>query len=176
MRAFIAIELPDEFRHDVAAVSRRLSTTMSGRFLPYESYHVTIAFLGEIGEAQATDAVCAIEDAAEACLGEVPLKANGLGKFGRASDATLWLGLQRDPGLMAVADQVRAKLDERGLSYDSHPFLPHISLARRARLPKGDLPPLAFPVDAQAERLTLFKSSLSREGATYKPLHTVRIG
>lgn len=40
MRTFIAIEIPDRFRHETADLARLLSTSVRGRFIPRESYHV----------------------------------------------------------------------------------------------------------------------------------------
>jgi len=70
---------------------------------------------------------------------------------------------------------MREELDVRGIGYDSKPFKPHITLARRARIPRSPLPALAFPRDDIATDVTLFKSELSHEGASYKPLYTVRL-
>ena len=52
----------------------------------------------------------------------------------------------------------------------------HLTLARRARIPHVGLPHLAFPQDDEAYDVTLYKSTLDRAGAAYKPLHTVRLG
>lgn len=175
MRAFIALELPEDFADDAAALARQLSAAVEGRFLPKQTYHVTLAFLGDIDEADTGRAMDALDKAC-ASEGPVPLRADGLGKFGRASDATLWLGLAPDPTLIALADRLREALDVRGISYDAKPFRPHLTLARRARLPKGALPALAFPEPTMANRVTLFKSTLSRDGATYKPLHSAHLG
>lgn len=175
MRTFIALELPDEFRGEVAAVSRILAQCCQGRFLPYESLHITLAFLGDIDEAESSLAIAALE---EACRGmaTVPLEPDGLGKFGRPRDATLWLGLRRGPELMGLASDVREQLSARGLAFDDKPFLPHVTLARRVRLPRRDLPELPFPQPDEAMAVTLFKSLLGSSGATYKELHTVRLG
>ena len=62
------------------------------------------------------------------------------------------------------------------MPFDAKPFKPHITLARRARIPKASLPPLAFPRDDRAATVTLCKSTLERTGAVYKPLHTTRLG
>lgn len=174
MRAFIALELPDEFRGEVAAVSRLLAQQCPGHFMPYENFHVTLAFLGEIDEAQSSLAVAALESA---CAGVAPvtLVSNGLGKFGRSSDATLWLGLEQTPALEHLATSVRNSLAARDLTYDEKPFRAHITLGRRVRLPRGPLPDLPFPEPAQATRVTLFKSTLDSTGATYKPLHSVEL-
>lgn len=174
MRAFIALEPPEGFVEDVAAMARVLGAAVEGRFVPRQNYHVTLAFLGDIDETQAREAMDAMD---EACAGAAaaPMRPDGLGKFGRASDATLWLGLAPDAELTGVANRMREALRSRGIGFDDKPFLPHITLARRAKLPKGALPELAFPLPCNAARVTLFKSTLSRDGAQYKPLYEIEL-
>ncbi len=174
MRTFIGLEPPPSFVEDVAAMVRVLSTEVEGRFVPRQNYHVTLAFLGDIDEAQVRDAMDAID---EACVGAaaVPMCPDGLGKFGRTSDATLWLRLASDPELTDLANCIREALKSRSIGFDDKPFLPHITLARRAKLPKTPLPELAFPLPCDATRITLFKSTLCRDGAQYKPLYTVEL-
>ncbi len=174
MRAFVALELPDEMRSEVAAVSRRLALACEGRFVPYENYHVTLAFLGEIGEAQGADAV-GVLDTACAGVGPIELRAEGLGKFGRSQNATLWMGLAATPELVGLAERVRGELSARGLPFEDKPFRPHVTLGRRVRIPRGQLPVLEFPLPAAASRVTLFRSILSQQGAEYKPLYTVEL-
>lgn len=174
MRAFIALELPDSFVEDVAAMACVLSAAVEGRFNPRQNYHVTLAFLGDIDEAQARE-VMDIMDEACAWAAAVPMRPDGLGKFGRASDATLWLGLASNPELTDLANCMREALRSRDIGFDDKPFLPHITLACRAKLPKTPLPELAFPLPCDATRITLFKSTLCRDGAQYKPLYTVEL-
>ncbi len=174
MRAFIALELPEMFVDEVAGMARALGGVVEGRFVPRENYHITIAFLGDVDDATARQAMNVLD---EACAGAVPVRlvADGLGKFGRASDATLWLGIVEDAGLMELAAAVRESLAARGISFDPKPFKPHITLARRARIPKTSLPSVPFPESAFAMRATLFKSALDKQGAVYKPLYTVEL-
>ena len=174
MRAFIALELPEAFADEVAALSRQLRTVCEGRFVTDENYHLTLAFLGEVGEAQTRSAMAAL-NAACAGAGPVRLRATGLGTFGRARDATLWLGIEKDPQLMALAARVRSELSARGLAYDEKDLLPHVTLARRACMPRGALPDLAFPLPDEATSVTLFRSFLEPDGARYKPLYSVAL-
>lgn len=174
MRTFIALELPESFTDEVAGMARVLSASVEGRFMKRDTYHITLAFLGDVNEGAVRDACDAIDNAVVGFSG-VPLRSNGLGKFGRASDATLWLGIASDVSLMQLIENVRACLTERSISFDDKPFRPHITLARRARIPKQDLPALPFPADAEAVAVTLFKSELSHKGATYKPLYSVSL-
>lgn len=174
MRTFIALDLPTEFADDVAALARVLSAAMEGRFLARDTYHLTLAFLGDIDDAETARAMDALDEAvdklqeSEAAL---LLSPDGLGKFGRPQDATLWLGIAKTPALEALATNLREALQARDLPFDDKAFLPHITLGRRVRIPKGKLPALAFPLPAEAPSATLYKSILSREGATYKPLY-----
>ncbi|MDO4533506.1 MAG: RNA 2',3'-cyclic phosphodiesterase [Coriobacteriia bacterium] len=175
MRAFIALELPDAFWRETIDLARQLSLQVEGRFTRREGYHLTLAFLGNIDDAEKGLAMDAMDAACEG-LGPIALASDGLGKFGRARDATLWMGVKKNERLEELAKRIRAELDARSLSYDEKPFRAHITLARRARLPRTELPPLAFPLDDVATKVTLFKSELSHEGATYKPLYTIALG
>lgn len=175
MRTFIALDLPPDFADNAAALARRLSASMEGRFLKRDTYHLTLAFLGDVDEAQLAAATDALE---AACAGAspVPLRSDGLGKFGRATDATLWLGIAAAPELEQLAARLRDELRARDVPFDAKPFKAHLTLARRARIPHVGLPHLAFPQDDEAYDVTLYKSTLDRAGAAYKPLHTVRLG
>ena len=174
MRAFIALELPDAFASETADLARLLGEHVNGRFTKPASYHLTLAFLGDIDDAAKGLAMDAI-DAACAGMPPIPIASNGLGKFGRSRDATLWLGIRPDTHLLELAQRVREELDARSISHDPKPFKAHITLARRARIPRSALPELPFPLDDVATHVTLFKSTLSHEGATYKPLYTVEL-
>lgn len=174
MRTFVALELPEAFADEVAVLSRRLATVCDGRFVRPESHHLTLAFLGELDEAGVRSAMSALDDA---CAGAGPVRvaATGLGTFGRSRDATLWLGIEKNPRLVELACRLREELSARGLAYDEKDFLPHVTLARRARVPRGDLGDLAFPLPDEATRVTLFRSVLEPDGARYKPLYTVEL-
>lgn len=172
MRTFIALELPSSFADEAAGVARRLSKHMNGRFTKREAYHLTLAFIGELNPNDVSAAAAALDTACAGCA-PAPLRSDGLGKFGRSHDATLWLGIAPHPDLMRLAGRVREELAAHNVPFDAKPFKPHLTLARRVRIPKGELPALAFPEPTYANTVTLFKSTLSREGAVYKPLHRV---
>lgn len=174
MRTFIALELPSGFADETAACARVLSGAVEGRFVPKENYHLTLAFLGDADDATVRRAMEALDEVAAEVVPPL-LVPEGLGRFGRPTDATLWMGLTEGEGLIGLAALVRERLRDQCVAFDGKAFKPHITLARRARLPKGPLPPLCFPMPARAEAVTLFKSTLDRDGAIYKPLYTVRL-
>lgn len=175
MRTFIAIEIPADMKDDLAAVARSLQGVIEGRFVPRTNYHMTLAFLGDIPQAMIEYAQAAMDYAINQTDGRdsINLKADRLGIFGRKRNATLWMGFAKDPNLMELAAHLREQLDRNGLTLDEKSFLPHVTLARHARLPHGHLPNIPFPEVAEAEQLTLFKSELHHDRATYEPLYSI---
>lgn len=174
MRTFIALELPQNFCDNLAFLSHNLSRVIEGRFMKRETYHLTLAFLGDINETTAAK-VIEILDTIQPQISAIRLNATGLGKFGKPHDATLHLQIQATESLLQLAELLRKELKANGISFDEKKFRPHITLARRAQIPKGKLPELAFPTPALATTVTFFKSTLTPEGAQYKPLYSVRL-
>lgn len=175
MRTFIALEIPDLMRWEVAEFARQLEKHVNGRFITPDNYHVTLAFLGDVAE---RDIALAVDVLESACADRPAplLSCDGLGKFGNANDATLWLGLATTDALADFAETVRDDLAARDISFDEKPFRPHITIARRASISKAALPPLPFPESAHACAATLFKSELDSDGAIYMPIHSVNLG
>ena len=130
---------------------------------------LTLAFLGDIDERGVQFAKAAIE-AARTHAAPLELVPDGLGKFGKPRDATLWLGVRPHETLVQLAASLRDELSAREVPFDGKPFKPHVTLARRAAIPNAPLPALAFPEPASATAVTLFKSELGPEGARYFPL------
>lgn len=175
MRTFIALEIPELLRDELADVTRSLQASLRGRFVPRQNYHMTLAFLGDVPQAMLDDAQCAMECAATRVEygRNIVLAADRLGSFGRAKNATLWMGFAKDPILMALAEDLRDRLDSCGFTLDGKSFLPHVTLARHACITEGSLPNLPFPEPTVATQITLFKSELTRDGAIYDPLYSV---
>lgn len=172
MRAFVALDLPFVLRQSLSAMSAELATMLHGRFVPADNYHVTLAFLGDVPPDDVPIAARAL-DAACAGTGAIELVPSVLGTFGRPIDATLWMGLEGTPRLRELADDVRRELDAAGIGYDRKEFVPHITLARRARILQDALPRVEVDASDPAVQVSLFESVLGEHGATYRPLHRV---
>ena len=173
MRLFIAAELPEEMRNALAETSALLRANLRGRFVAPDSFHVTLAFLGDVDPWRIDDAADAIDDA---CCGlhATMCSFGDLGSFGRRSAATLWQGFS-EPGVLPIAaKQVREELARRDFSFDAKKFLPHITLMRAVNLSAGTLP---APCHASGliDQITLFHSDLSGQRPLYEPLHTAEL-
>lgn len=175
MRTFIALDLPSDFALSVAEVQTQLATCMEARYVSPRYLHLTLAFLGELDTSQQLSAARKAIELASANFAPVSLHPEGLGAFGNADDATVWMGVSPTPALMNLAKSVRSELSNKGIPFDQKPFRPHITLARHAKAERIDLKAFAMPDTAHATNVTIYKSDLTPKGAQHSALHSVTL-
>lgn len=141
--------------------------------------HVTLAFLGEVGEDQVARAV---EAAGAAAIGSAPfdVAVTGIGRFpGHGPPRTIWAGVDGRAAdqIVRCGAAVRAELLRHGLQFDPKPLRAHVTLARvrdgasgeeaaavETALAAARLPELRF----RAAALHVMESTLGRGGARYR--------
>lgn len=170
MRLFVAIELPRRVREALWNEARKLGKNWrSGRLLPPEGYHITLAFLGQQPEHR-LEAVAAAMNRChcppfQATLGE-------LGLFAQRGGGVLWRGVL-SPELSRLQAQLAQQLEQAGFAQELRPFQPNITLARRVILnPETNLAALTVPPQTfWVEEMVLMHSRLSQQGASYQELY-----
>lgn len=166
MRLFVALRAEDPLKR--AAVQymeelRRLG--VSGSFTKPDNLHITLAFIGE--SAYFRRAEQAIRNVR---VEPFVLKSEFPGRFGDI----LWLGFKKSRSLCALAESVKAELTASGFNLDKRPFKAHMTLARRARLPEGNLLKMP-PVQMLVEEVCLMKSERGEKGLVYTPLYKKKL-
>ena len=171
MRLFIAIEIPDDLKKMIG----RLRVEIPGaRWVQAEQIHLTLAFLGEVDEPTFE---LLSEELGRVKVPEFRLCFSDVGCFpDRHRPRVLWIGLEPQPRLQALAAMVREAVRSCGIHQEERPFSPHITLAR-LKLPhsreadafldqphKQKLPPFLV------REFTLFQSRLTAQGAVHIPL------
>jgi 2'-5' RNA ligase len=134
-----------------------------GRAVREPAIHVTLAFLGNVGEDRLSAALRAARSV-QASAHRLPVE-----QARRWSDHELvWVGPTRTPPeLVSLVQSLRVSLSGEGFAVESRPFVAHVTLVRRAR--KAALPPLPA-VDWRVSEFTLVHSTLSRHGSSYTVL------
>jgi len=178
MRAFVALDLPEELLEPIARLQAGLAV---GRVMPEENLHLTLAFLGDVAE---PEAMAVAEALAGLRLPAVTLTLKGLDLFGGRRPAVLALCAGGE-GLDRLHDKVAQAVRGAGVTLPRERFRPHVTLARfrremgakdQARL--GEFLALngtfALP-PARAETVTLYRSHLREEGAIHEPLAQVAL-
>lgn len=175
MRTFIALELPSDFITNIAQIEQDLQSSIQGHFVTENSLHLSLAFMGELKTNAQLSATQAALELATRNFASISLHPEGLGIFGRPSDATLWMGISPTPALMHLAKNIRTELTIKGLPYDQVQFKPHITLARHAHLTLQQIKDYPMPDTTRATNVTIFRSDLLPNGAQYTPLHSVTL-
>ncbi len=178
LRAFIAVELPDDVKRGLARLQEPLwATGARVKWVAPENFHITLQFLGETPNAR----LDTIQDRIEGvCRSRepFPVELARLGAFPNVyRPKTVWVGMETGADALSdLAGELARRLDEER-SGKKERFQPHVTLghARDAKgapelrdllLAPGSAPPLRFI----AESVTLFHSDLRREGPIYTPL------
>ena len=170
MRLFIALELPEDARERIArsaASSERFRN--SGRLIPKENYHLTLAFLGEVPENCLEDIVSAME----ACPSPpLPLTVGAFGRFRQRDGDVIWRRVSGGNALFSLQRRLCRELERRGFSPEKREYSPHLTVARKAVLRSGPQPE-GEEIPFTADGMTLFRSDTGPNGAAYTPLKRV---
>ena len=123
LRLFVGIGFPP-------ALKLQLSLLRSGvpgaKWVDPGNFHLTLRFIGETDEAIAAD----IDDAlARLRARRFTLQLAGTGVFGDRP-RSLWIGVERNPELVALRDKIEQALIRAGLPPEPRKFAPHVTLAR----------------------------------------------
>jgi len=178
IRTFIAAELPLQVKDELVDAGRALERRgQHARWLGPDSLHLTLKFLGDIDETLAPQLGSELDDLLAA---EAPLKLSlaHLGAFpNRQAARVIWAGLAGETArLAAIAAGIDRICALHGISLDKRPFRGHITLARLKNPTMLDLDTNLPTADFMLDKINLYASSLSRNGASYRVLHSTALG
>lgn len=177
-RLFLGIRPPEGVLAALAGTQETLRGALARhaglcRWIRPESLHMTLHFLGDATAAQREALLARLARATFPAACAQTLDRFVL--FPSARHARVG-GIGRtpaEPGLEALVGQLDALVTEVGFTTEARPYHPHVSLVRfkaALRLPDEaplfDAPAVVFPVAA----VTLYRSSLSKEGSRYEIL------
>jgi len=174
IRAFLALEIPDEVREAIAALQQALRRELpDARWVRPEGIHLTVKFLGERPRAEVVDLATELAPRL-AGLGPVTVAVGGTGFFpSEARPRVAWVGGRTD-GAAALVQQVEEVAAARGWEREARPWSLHLTLARLRRpWPRGAVERfLAAGRELRLEpfrcdELVLFRSTLGPGGARY---------
>ncbi len=167
MRMFIAVLFPEEVKDGLcAAMDEMRPLCAKGVFTRRDNLHLTLAFLGEAGPAQAESARLALKAVG---AGPFSLQIGGIGCFRRPGGDIYWAGVEKNRPLAGLRESLRGELRARGLPVEDRPFHPHLTLVRQAVLKSGcDRRALSVPVmRMRVEKISLMESRREEGRLTY---------
>lgn len=188
IRSFIAIELPEGARRELARLRSELERTEHSfvKWVEPGGIHLTLKFLGNIPFKQVAEITKAMKEATQ---GESPfhLEISGLGAFPNLKQPrVLWVGVGGEvsqlSGLQRNIDSAIAPL---GFVKEERPFAPHLTLARirqgASPMERKSFGELVMSTNLKAsysfdvETINLMRSQLTPAGAIYTCLSVVEL-
>ncbi len=177
MRLFIAINFNDGIKDSlIAAIARLKSGSNSGRFTRRENLHLTLIFLGEVGEKN----IPLIRSAMGGiCSGPFLLSLGGLGRFKRRGGDLYWLGIDDNKQLNDVYLQLWDRLTDSGFVLENRPFKPHLTIGRQVDI-RPDFDPEEFnartpPMKTDVNKIALMKSEHIQGKLVYTEIYAVEL-
>ena len=182
MRAFIAIELPEDIRKALAQLQNRLKSCGADvKWVEPNNIHLTLKFLGEIDDAQ-LNRITSILQNVSANTNSFPAFISSFGAFPKInSPRVIWIGINKgNSEVSAIAKYLENEIKNVGIPAEDKPFSSHITIARTRsifnleKLVK-ELKFLESNFSLQVRefdvtKITLFKSSLTPKGPVYEIL------
>jgi 2'-5' RNA ligase len=175
MRAFVAIDLPENIR---AALRRKQAVFRSAcpqaSWTRPEGIHLTLKFLDEISEAKVKEVSACLRNLGP--LEKFVVAVKGFGFFpDERRPRVFWVGVEAPPELHRLAERVEEAMQSIGFGRESRAFRPHLTLARFRE--QRAQPALQALLSQQADdelgsfeasEFFLFESKLSPQGAEYR--------
>lgn len=169
MRTFLALPVPDVVADALADAQEGLP---AGRPVPWENFHVTVAFLGDVPDGP-------LELLHDLLIGRRPvaprIAVTGIGPLEGAEPGLLVAHVAPSPELVALQAGAVGHARRAGIALGRRRFRPHVTVARGAAAHPGMGAWLAqraqTPIpDWTASALELWSSTLHSDGARYERL------
>lgn len=168
-RLFFALR-PDAAQRTALADWSAQLPPRTGRRVPADNIHLTLAFLGDT-PAERQD--CMERAAGEVRMPPFELVVDRVGYFARAR--VLWAGPTQPPAaLPELVEQLNRALAPCGYVPESRPFHPHITLLRKARPLSVEPEPLYCAW--RVERFCLMVSESASAGVRYRVIRDYPLG
>jgi 2'-5' RNA ligase len=128
VRLFVALDIDDAIRKRLTAYLAGLKKLVPNvKWVPPESLHVTLKFIGEFPETRLDELKRAL-----ATVGGQPfeLAFRNAGFFSPRSPRIFWAGIEAGYELKSLAAAVDSALTPLGIAKEERDFTPHLTLAR----------------------------------------------
>lgn len=180
IRAFLAIEPPDELLREIGSIqsSLRMSCPFDIRWVKPAGIHITLKFFGTISGSD-IPAISRLAEHYTQGIAPLYLEVKNLGLFPSLKrPRVLWIGMEGDIGpLILLQKNLEQAFAGMGFPKEERPFRPHVTVGR-IKTPRLTADPEKFMRQSSgvaagnfpAEGLGLYKSELTPRGALYTRL------
>ncbi len=186
LRAFIAIDLPEDIQEQLSKVAHDLKCNLGEeviRWVPIQNIHLTLKFLGNVPLRNLGVLEQILSDIAHQHQ-PFRIQIGGLGAFPKIrAPRVIWIGVENSPELIAVQKAVDRETARLGYPSEGRAYSAHLTLGRVSRhATSHDIERIANYLmeyktpnvlgSMLVRELLLFRSDLIPSGAIYTRLFT----
>ncbi len=188
MRCFIAIDLDDEIKADLADLQDQIKQTVDLRkrdctWARPEAAHLTLKFLGDIPDLRSVD-LCRVTEEVTQRHAPFSVEVGQVGHFGGRCAKVLWVGAGKtSEPLTALQADLAECLDAAGWPQEARRYCGHLTLCRiRSGKAGFELAKVAKKYEnvklgrMPVASVTVYQSRLCLEGPEYTPLAHYDLG
>lgn len=188
LRAFIAIDLPDQLQDALEKQITRLRQPLGDeliRWVPTQNMHLTLKFLGTISASHLEFLKQLITQTVESHA-PFDMQINGIGSFPNSKQARiLWAGIHAPAELSSLQKSLEAGTTRLGYEAEERPFSPHLTLGRvRQNIDQTGMQKIRITLasiqlgnigSARVDSIHLYKSELHSNGSVYTKLFSATL-
>lgn len=188
LRAFIAIELPEQLQNALEKQTARLRQTLGDdlvRWIPTQNMHLTLKFIGNTA-ASHLDFIKQLLIQTADSHPQFELQISGIGSFPNSKlPRVLWAGIHAPAALVSLQKNIEAGTIRLGYEMEERPFSPHLTLGRvRQKIEQAHIQKIRATLDsiqlgrigsARVDSIHLYKSELHSSGSVYTKLFSAQL-
>ncbi len=148
----------------LAQIARRIQPDGGGKPIAAHNIHLTLVFIGSFNQADIPRLINAVESIKPESFS---LNLDCIGAF--RNSRVVWIAPSQTPlGLTLLVNNLQQALRQEGFGFDTKPFVPHVTLLRKARW----LEPREIdePINWQTQGFALMQSVSETDGVRYEVL------
>ncbi len=183
LRAFIAVELPENLQDTIQQQTTRLRQALDSslvRWTPTRNMHLTLKFLGDVSPAN-IKLLCEMLTREAEQYPAFDIRIADLGSFPNSRrPRVIWVGLYAPAVLESLQRGIESAAARLGYTPEERPFSPHLTIGRvRQNLSAQDSQKIRSALEsvkigelgtARVDSTHLFKSDLQPGGSVYTRL------
>ncbi|MCP4649406.1 MAG: RNA 2',3'-cyclic phosphodiesterase [PVC group bacterium] len=180
IRTFIAITINGQLRQELHRIQTLYKKNLSGKisWVAQENIHLTLKFLDNISQSQATKIKTILTQISQKNKSFI-IRPDTLGAFPNLKNPrVLWVGIKSgQKQLQSLNIQIENQLEQIGFPKNEKSFHPHFTLARIKTIESQENNRPSFAqaevnttITSPANKITLFQSKLTPQGAIYTKL------
>ncbi|MFO7888365.1 MAG: RNA 2',3'-cyclic phosphodiesterase [Eubacteriales bacterium] len=173
MRVFYAVTFQEKTKEKLKEVKNIIERNAEkGRFTDYKNYHITLEFIGEVD----CDELVKLKDIIKE-LKTFPevLNFDKIGNFDRRGGDIVWIGIEDNPILNKLNEELKSLLESKGFETDKRKFTPHLTIGRKVEMKTSYESIHIHAISGKVESIALMESNRIKGNITYEPLFEIQV-